>query len=439
ITAAVSGGADSMALLTVLKELASPLELSLSAAHLNHLIRPEARQEAALVSDYCRQLEIPLHSGSSDVPAEAKRSGTGLEEAARELRYSFLREAAARLGADSVALGHNMNDQAETVLAHIIRGSGISGLSGMPARRDIFIRPILCCSRLEIENYIEKNNIPFAVDSSNFDTSYLRNRIRNSLLPELAKEYNPSIIASLSRLSENLSELIGPLSGRIDQVLDSAIEDSGVNIPIETVEKLSDFQIYLLTDRMLCRFFDLHQDILKCHFDAVKSLVRESDSGKEVILPHGIKVSREQLFLRFSATAGDEESRLPPYRIACEGEYIIPGWGLKAQISQIDASQAGSMASSEREAYLADLKFPLVIRAREAGDRIRPFGMKGTKKLSDLMIDCKVPLHRREKIPVISDAGGIAWVPGLATSERTRVTEKSSRITRIRLVDERAE
>ncbi|MFO7914602.1 MAG: tRNA lysidine(34) synthetase TilS [Candidatus Krumholzibacteriales bacterium] len=436
VTAAVSGGPDSMALLTILQRLSPSMELNITAAHFNHMIRPEAAEEAGLVSRYCKELKVPLVTGSADVPAEAERSRTGMEEAARELRYSFLEDAAGRFAADSVALGHNLNDQAETVLHHIIRGSGIAGLAGIPPRRGIFIRPILCCSREEIESYVRENNIPFAVDRSNLDTGYLRNRIRNRLIPEIAASYNPSITESLARLAENLSELTDAAREDIEPLLDMKMKGGGLNIPLSRVEQLNDLQIYLLTDAVLRKYFGIHQDILKCHFDSVKSLVRESDSGREVTLPHGIRISREQLLLRFSLEDEAETEQPARFEIPSEGEYSLPGWGMKASVSRVSRPEAGSCRSTENQAYLADIEFPLIIRTRSEGDRITPFGMKGRKKLSDLMIDSKIPLHERDRMPVIEDPRGIVWVPGLASSERTRVTGESGKITRIRLEKE---
>ena len=431
ITVAVSGGPDSMALLTILHRLSPDMDLNITAAHFNHMIRPESEDEAGLVSRYCRQLKVPLVKGSADVPAEAEKRRIGMEEAARELRYSFLEDAAGSLNAGSVALGHNLNDQAETVLHHIIRGSGIAGLAGIPPGRGIFVRPLLCCSREEIENYITENNVPFAVDRSNLDTGYLRNRIRNRLIPELASSYNPSITESLARLAENAFELISGAREQIEPLLDIRMEDGAVNIPISRAQELDDFRIYLLTDAVLGKYFDIHQDILKCHFDSVKSLIRKSESGSEVTLPHGIRITREQLTLRFSPADEAEETTAGRFEIPSEGDYTLPGWGLKVSVRRVSREEAGSCLATANQAYLADIEFPLTVRTRSEGDRITPFGMKGRKKLSDLMIDAKIPLHKRDKTPVIEDSRGIVWVPGLASSERTRVTGKSGNITRI--------
>jgi len=433
ITVAVSGGPDSMAMLTIIKEFAPSMDLHISAAHLNHRIRPEAENEAALVSDYCEELDIPLRIGESNVPTEAESSGKGLEETARELRYSFLTEAAKHFAADSVALGHNLNDQAETVLHHVIRGSGITGLAGIQPRRGIFIRPLLCCGRDEIEEYIEENEIPFAVDRSNFDESYLRNRIRNSLLPDLEADYNPSISDSLARLAENISEMITSAKDGISSLITLQMKDDAVSIPMERVNNLSDFNIYMLTDAVLEKFFNVHQDILKCHFDAVKSLIRNSTSGKGITLPHGITIQRDQVSLRFYREEKETTMEPEPFRIPAEGIYTLPDWDFKAAVRRVGPAERSSLKSTPDQAYLANIEFPLVIRTRNQGDRIQPFGMNGTRKLSDIMIDRKVPLNSRDTLPVIEDAAGIVWVPGLVTSERTRVTGKSERVIRIKL------
>jgi tRNA(Ile)-lysidine synthase len=433
ITAAVSGGADSMAMLAVLNKLAADMELTISAAHFNHRIRREAGSETALVAEYCEEYGIPFITGSADVPAEAEKRSKGLEETARELRYSFLEEAAAKLNADAVSLGHNLNDQAETVLHHLIRGSGFAGLAGIPPRRGRFIRPLLCCSRDEIEAFVSGESIPFAVDSSNRDTRYLRNRIRHHLLPELAENYNSSIVDSLGRLAGNVSELTGPVKERIEPILESKMEDDSVIFPIEKIGRLDDFQIYMFTSAALKKYFGVHQDIHKCHFDAVKSLVKESPSGRKVVLPHGIEIFREQLQLRFSRQEAEKAPRPKPVEIRSEGRYRLPGFGSRAVIEKISPSQAGPFISTADRALLGGIRFPLTVRTRREGDRVIPFGMNGSRKISDLMIDRKVPLGRRDRIPVIEDADGIVWVPGLVTAERTRIAGDEEQITRIRL------
>ena len=184
----------------------APLGIELAAAHFDHRIRKGSEREAALVASYCSRLGIELLAGSGDVPARSKASAQGIEESARNMRYAFLESAARQWGAASVALGHNRDDQVETILHHMIRGSGWRGLAGMPVRRGIFIRPVLACGRDELKTYLRAMRVRYAADPSNRDNVFLRNRIRNRLVPMLRKDFNPSIDDSIIRIGENILE-----------------------------------------------------------------------------------------------------------------------------------------------------------------------------------------------------------------------------------------
>jgi tRNA(Ile)-lysidine synthase len=206
VLAAVSGGPDSMALLTILSELSHEMHFELAAAYYDHGIRSEAARERALVERYAAGLSVPLFLGSGSVPAEARRMKKGIEETARLLRYRFLEETAIVWKADAVALGHTRDDQAETILHHLIRGSGWRGLRGMPPRRGLFVRPLLACGRAELRALLKNHRVRYAIDRSNLDDAYFRNRLRNRLIPYLRRNFNPSMPEALLRLSENLSE-----------------------------------------------------------------------------------------------------------------------------------------------------------------------------------------------------------------------------------------
>ncbi|HMA76583.1 MAG TPA: tRNA lysidine(34) synthetase TilS, partial [Candidatus Krumholzibacteriaceae bacterium] len=308
VIAAVSGGADSMSMLTILRSLKDKLEITLRAAHLDHGIRKESKDEKKVVADYCKKINIPLISVLKDTPAAAVRKGKGIEETARILRYEFLRQSAEEFGASVVALGHNQDDQSETVLHHIIRGSGLRGLMGMPEKRGIFIRPVLCCRGEDLENFLKTRNIRFVTDKSNLDISYTRNRIRQHLLPMLRREFNPSIDKSLIKLAENISEGFDMFSSRVERIAEKYGEENRVKIPLEELKGISDFEIYLLVDTVLKNYFDIHQDIEKCHFDAAKSLLRSCQSGRKIDLPHGVTIILEQSYLRISKDEADNIS-----------------------------------------------------------------------------------------------------------------------------------
>ncbi len=434
IIAAVSGGPDSMALLTILKELSGERDFELAAAHFDHGIRPAAASEKTLVERYTASLDVPLLFGSGDVPTEARKRKKGLEEMARLLRYRFLEGASQNWNADGVALGHTRDDQIETILHHIVRGTGWRGMTGIPVRRGMFIRPLLSCTRKELTDFLRRRQIRYAIDESNRDNRLLRNRIRNLLLPYLRKNYNPSIDESLIRLQENLVEGWGVLEQSLRTFVPRKEGEEVVSIPLERLSVLSDFQIYLLIDLILREQFDVTQDMEKVHFDAAKRLIRSSQSGRRVKFPHGITIHREQTVIRLTRERKRHHPPVQPEEIILPGTgtYSLPRRNLSVTIETIECTGT-RIRSNEREAYFSSLHFPIRVRNRKPGDRIVPLGMKGRKKLSDLFIDRKVSLHRREQIPVFEDANGIFWIPGVAIDERTRVRPQTRKVIHIKL------
>jgi tRNA(Ile)-lysidine synthase len=430
VIVAVSGGPDSMALLTILKELSGEMRLKLTAAHFNHHIRPESKKEQAAVERFASSIGIPVLVGSADVPSEARKRKIGLEEAARLLRYRFLGTAAGDRGDRLVALGHTRDDQIETILHRILRGTGWRGLMGIPAKRGPFVRPLLDCARTELIELLRSRKIPYMMDESNRDDTYYRNRIRIRLLPYLRRNFNPAVDESILRLHESLEEgwrlLEEPVLGRIPDLG----PDGTVALSLNRLAELSDFEIYMTIDLVLRERFHLFQDFEKKHFDAVKRLARSSQSGRSIRFPHGVWIMKEQGELVVSR----EE---PLGRFAGEvvvpepGTYALPFWGLTLEVERVGRTIEN--AWNEREAHLASIRFPIRIRSRMPGDRLVPFGMKGRKKLSDLFIDRKIPLRARDRYPVFEDEQGPFWVPGVVTGERTRITPRTRHVLRLRL------
>lgn len=430
ITAAVSGGPDSLAMLSILHSLSSGTGFTLSAAYLDHRIRKDTRRERSAVERWCGRLGIPLVTGETDVPSLARRKKMGLEEAARDARYDFLE----RFGI--VALGHNSDDQAETVLHHIIRGTGIRGLTGIPVRRGQFIRPVMCCTGDELKEYCRKKHIGYVIDSSNMDTSFLRNRIRHRLIPSLRRDFNPRIEDALLRLARNAGEGIDALDEGIMELVPESAADGSVTIDTAEAGALPDYRLYLLVDSILRERFSVYRDIGRTHFESVAGLIRAGRSGRHTTLPHGIRVTIEHGSARFEQRAVSDGPALPPGEIVLPGtgDFDLPGWDLRVSIAAVDRADEPPAPSTKKSATLAAVTFPVRVRSRRDGDRIVPFGMKGKKKLSDIMIDAKLPLRDRGAVPVFEDSEGIVWVPGLATAERTRVTGSSRKVVTFLLV-----
>jgi tRNA(Ile)-lysidine synthase len=457
-----------MAMLTILHELSGELGLELAAAHFDHRIRKGSERDAALVASYCSRLGIGLLAGSGDVPARSKASAQGIEESARHMRYAFLESAARQWGAVSVALGHNRDDQVETILHHMIRGSGWRGLAGMPVRRGLFIRPILACGRDELKAYLRAMRVRYAVDPSNRDNAFLRNRIRNRLVPMLRKGFNPSIDDSIIRIGENILEGWQALSGAAEIYgaagvngagpggdVAGAGEDRGygadgargpgtaaadglgVSIPLERIGTLTDFHLYLLIDGVLRDHFGIFQDVGRKHYDAARKIIRGGRTGSRVEFPHGVTMRREAHAVRFVSGADPgPEPPAPRAILPGEGTFSLPSRGLSVEIIRIDPSGIDLKASAT-EGFFHGVTFPVTVRNREPGDRVVPFGMKGRRKLADIFTDLKIPARRRGLAAVFEDGRGIFWVPGIVTSEGSRVGPRARSALRFRLLPEK--
>ena len=431
VLAAVSGGSDSTALMVILSELSREMPFELAVAHFDHGIRPEAARERCLVERHTTRLSLPLFLGSGNVPAEARRMRKGIEETARLLRYRFLEGTALAWRADAVAIGHTRDDQVETILHHLIRGAGWRGLQGIPPRRGLFVRPLLACSHEELKALLRRGGIRYSIDRSNLDDARFRNRLRNRLLPLLKRDYNPSVAEALLRLSENLAEGWETLERPLRKLIPAAGPRGEAVIPLGRLEALTDFQLYLLVDLLLRERFGVLQDVERCHFDAAKRLIRSGRSGRCVHFPHGIAARREHSNLVLSRT-GEPREAPGEVRIAGTGTYALPWWNLSVSVEHVRAREIDPRASGT-EACFAAVVFPIRVRGKRPGDRIVPFGMRGRKKLSDLFIDRKVPLSRRDGIPVFEDRRGVFWVPGVAADERTRIAPGTRRAVRLKL------
>lgn len=435
VIAAVSGGPDSMALMAILSELSREMGFDLAVAHFDHKIRRETQRERALVERFARKLAVPCFLGAGDVPAEARRMKKGLEETGRLLRLRFLEETCRSWNAASVALGHTKDDNVETILHRMMRGAGWRGLQGIPARRGVFVRPLLDCGRAEIKGFLRSRGIRYAVDRSNFDTRLLRNRIRSRLLPYLKRNFAPSIEETLLRLASNLSEGWETLETPLLKLVPAVGPCGEVRMPLKKIAMLSDFQMYLLVDLALRDRFDIMQDMEKKHFDAAKRLIRSARSGRRIELPHGVEALIEHSDLVLRRT--DEEQAPNEILITGTGTYVLPGWKLIATVERVSTREI-DVRMKKDEAHFGAVRFPVMVRMKRPGDRIVPFGMRGRKKLSDLFIDRKVPLSRRNRIPIFEDQKGVFWVPGVAADERTRIAPGTRGAIRITLSAARA-
>lgn len=409
-----------MALLQLLHEAAPRFRWQLVVAHLNHGIRGKAAAgDAAFVAGLARSLRLPCHLGRARVPALAKREGISLEMAARRARYAFLARTALKVKADVVATAHTADDQVETLLLKLVRGAGNAGLRGMQDAVVLngvnVVRPLLKVSRRALEQYLHRRRIVWREDESNRDPAFLRNRVRHELLPLLERHYNPGIRAGLLRTREILAAE--------EEWMDGMARRAAPEGPMTCATLMA---MPLAMRRRVVRLWLVAQGIPDPCLDfegmaRVNSLLGRSRGRKTVALADGWQVRRqyERIEVLSPATAPVATRQAGPVcSLAIPGETRIPVLGLRvlAGIAQGIARRRGrGPGVLPAQATLSAAKLagrPLRVRTVKRGDRIAPFGMAGSRKLQDILVDAKVPVADRSRIPVVECEGEIVWVPG---------------------------
>lgn len=431
VAVACSGGADSIFLLHVLLALRDDLALTIGVAHFNHRIRPEAEQDEDFVRTLAGSFSLPFLAEGRDVAAFARDHGMNLEEAARELRYEFLRRAASRLGANRIATGHTRTDQAETVLLRLLRGAGPRGLAGIPAAGEHgLVRPLLDVSREEIRSFLKSSGRAFRDDPSNRDRRFLRNRIRHELLPLIESEYAPGIEAGLARLADIMREedLWGEEVARA--ALAKAALGSGTSASIDR-DAISEWAP-ALQRRMIRGFFErIRGDLRNVTFEdtqAVLDLVR----GREFTLRGDIRLRNEGG--RIHVIPPDETA--PDFSYSWDGNGVlpVPEAGLALRGEHLEGKNAERPDFDDRRMAFLDLgslRLPLTVRRRRPGDRYRPLGSPGRRALKEIFRERGVPIRERDLRPVLVSGEEIVWVVGCPAAEACKLTGSTTEILRI--------
>ena len=426
ILVAVSGGPDSVALLHALLSLQSDLEISLHVAHLNHSMRGEASDEdAAYVGRLAAELKLEFTSERIDVPEIRKALRLSEEEAARVVRYDFLERTAEAVKANRIAVGHNADDQVETVLFNFLRGTGVDGLSGMPPVRGKIVRPLIEIRRAEIEKYLEEHGLSPRIDLTNLQAKYTRNRIRLELLPEI-RQYNSEVDSAILRLSELAREDSAYLNRQAEEAFDRLVkkrDDNSLSLDVSGLQLLA-----LALRRRLIRLAarTVRGEIADIGLGHVDELLRLLDAGRDFRyeLPGGVFVVRERADLSFSSCPEVEVA------ITYSRELPIPGKAVISEIeARIESEISHGMTDSIRprgsaEVVLDRERIVGTVRVRNwlPGDRVQPLGMSGHKKVQDIFVDAKIPRAVRHRIPLVVDDQSILWIPCLAISEKAKTT-----------------
>ena len=455
VLVAVSGGPDSVALLRGLIELRSRYDLSLTVGHFNHGLRGAASDaEERFVAELALKAGLELRTGRMPT-ASVRPRGRSLEDWCREHRYAFLDATAREIQAGKIALGHHRRDQAETVLMNLLRGSGIEGLKGiLPIRDGRYIRPLLDTDPAEIRAFLESRSLSFRNDASNRDIRHLRNRIRHDLLPRLETVYNPAIVRGISRMAE----IAGLENDFMESVLPEAYARAGgregqggvrFDIPaFLTLHEAIQNRLILLVVR---RLIGAPSGLTHAHIQLVRNLLGRSGYA-EVHLAGGITATRSYDHLSFQQTADvsspASRSQHRPSRLRRKGTDAEAGFQFDVPIPGVLSLAPGCRLRFEvagvtrpvptgREIACLDyerIRFPLVCRGVRTGDRIQPLGMAGTKKVRRLLLDAKVPLEERGRVPLLVDDEGVLWVAGVCLSERARVSDRTRTVLKAEII-----
>ncbi len=431
VLCAVSGGADSMCLLHWLNSAKEALGIRLQAAHYNHHLRgDESDRDERFVRDCCQEWGVPLICGEGDVSARAAEMGTGVEETAREMRYTFLQKTARQVDADLIAVAHNADDNVETVLLHLIRGSGLTGLTGMLPRRDNIVRPLLTTTRADIEDYCSRCGVPYVQDSTNADDTYSRNRVRHRIIPELTA-MNPRFVENSVKLLERLRDDENYLISQTNVIYASARkEGERVILPASVIGEMPDALAPRAVRRLLAQVGQ--ENCSAAHLESVIALCRTKDPSARVSLP-GVSVCRMYDELVF-VPAGSEEKIPEPVLVCPEGVtcYGDTGWSIRCSKTECPAD--GSKNPDSFFLACDKINGPLILRPRQTGDQIKLPG-RGTKTVKKLLIDEKVPLAHRQLLPVLADGDGVLALASFGPNE-TRLARPGERALSITFMKE---
>lgn len=439
VIAAVSGGPDSICLLHILYALKEKFNLTLYAAHVNHCLRgEEADKDEEYVKSFCENLGIECFSKRIDINKLAKERGLSSESAGREARYEFFDELLKKLKAQKIALAHNANDQAETVIMRIIRGTGMEGLAGIkPVRSNIFIRPLINIKRESIEKYCSENNLNPRIDKTNLESIYTRNKIRLELIPYLQDNFNKEIVSVLNRLSDTIIADNDYLEKISEEKYNIYCEKKGRKV---IIYKDAFSEDKALLNRMLRRAVNNIKgnlyNIEKLHIEELLALQRGS-TGKKLNLPGGIvgfnNYGNIELALGeyFKVDLNSEEHFLHINR-----ENIIESLNLKVSLRLVPEDEKIDFKEKPFVKYFDFDRAPenIYLRTRRNGDRFTPFGMQGSKKLKDLFIDLKIPKEERDSVPLILFDEEIVWIAGYRISEKYKVNKNTKNILEIKVL-----
>jgi len=425
VLVAFSGGPDSVFALHFLKKFQKKYSIELSAVHFNHGLRgKESDEDQKFASEFCSNLGVTFYSSKLNVKKLAKEKKLSIEEAARKLRYQYLEKLSKKNSFDKIVTAHNLTDNTETVLMNLLSGTSASGLSGIPPTRGSIIRPILCVTKQEILGYLEKNRIPFRIDSSNLSDDFKRNFIRNRILPLLRGKINPLLDEAVFRTTSNLKNQLSNLEKGMNYFLSefSDLKENGFLIRLKIMDVFGEIPgefLKLFLERNFAFEFK-HDD-----YEKINALAK-NQNGKKINLSGGIGVYKESGILLFQK---EKENLAGQVEINVGGRVKFGGRTFGIDEAAIEENLTGKKAYELISADGLDEKF--LLRTWKHGDIFKPLGFKGAKKVSDFLTDAKIPASVKKEQIVLLNRNKIIWVAGLRISDEVKITNKTRRVYKL--------
>ncbi|GAB6184335.1 tRNA lysidine(34) synthetase TilS [Thermodesulfovibrio hydrogeniphilus] len=437
----LSGGPDSVCLLNILKLFKQQYKLKISAAYIDHGLRPEdVPKEIEFCKKMCEELDIPFYTQSIPVKDFARQEKINIQEAARILRYGALDQISLNIKAHKIAVAHNADDQAETVIMRLLRGAGPAGLSGIPPVRKKIIRPLIEVERAEIENFLKEKNIPYIIDPSNESLKYLRNKIRHTLMP-IIKSIQPHATKIISRTADILREENDYINVAVTKAL------------MRLMSRKTDYKVELFVNPMEVLNVVILRRALRVAIDSVKNLkgidfehieqiitlIKKGKPGDRIYLPKGIRAIKGYSTLIITS---EPPKKLSTYTIDQPQEIFLEEASLSLSIKEFELNQlnqdlqALNFGDGKKIAYIdADkIKFPLIVRCRRPGDYFYPFGFGKRKKLQDFFVDEKIPRDERDIVPIIESEGKIVFIAGYRLDDRFKIGDNTKRCLEIKVI-----
>jgi tRNA(Ile)-lysidine synthase len=453
VVVAVSGGRDSIALLHVLHDLGEDgrLPIRLHVGHLDHGLRgDDGEADAAFVADACRKLNVPCTCDHENVLEIVRHTGGSVEQRAREVRYQFLERLCRDTGSTVIATAHHADDQAETILHRIARGTGLRGLSGIAPKRPLgkdaqptLVRPLLSIRRKQIIAFLNHRNIHFRQDPTNDTDNYTRNRIRGSILPAIEERVHPQAVQAILRLGEQAGLTYAFLHDTADKAFDHIVVHQQTDEIILDADRLAEHPRIIQTEIIRLALLGLRAGERNLSWADLKQIVEMAvarTDSRTTQLPDGIRLHKENRRLRFRLVPPDESPALfPQTELAIPGQADLP----TAELT-LSATLNGAVGPSSVDGWKCEkskwqerldldrIRPPLLIRSRMEGDRFRPLGATGSKTLGDFLTDQKVDPTQRDRIPILCDQAGPLWVIPYRIDDRARITERTRRTVTLR-------